>query len=509
LGEELDSTAAQRLSEHLEYYLLRFFHDHSVTLARAFGPDGKGFDAEMPGLQVPKLETLVGKLVPKSEKLRRSQFLVGLRDGLLSLGATERAHMTTLYQKTVAFALLHQDPTVQRVKRRLAQRRIIYLDTNVLMAWMFEAHRRHPLAREVVELAHSVKCQLRVSKFTLEELELQLRESDTKYRQISHREGVLAIVDDDVVRSYSKRRDSFPGLTWAPFLAEFQPPHEWLTDHDVICDNYQDWANAVHDERKDRVRAAVQAAKKGSTHPELIDFDVHNLLYTQLRRVGWRADEMGSRVWFVTLDHGLGRAESVLLGQRVISAPASHGASAWCEFLGPYAVPESQELDAYVTHLVQSQLGLLGEDPKFVETNFLMTLEESSFDVDELMRAGPERARQVLVALQEDREVRRLIGASDDEKRSQEWDGRLAEAVGRALSDIETDPAIAAEIASAKRARDEAQQMARVAKRERDSALRQTAELKAEREGWEERLKALESERDRARRTFLQRLFRR
>jgi hypothetical protein len=505
--ESLSDQAAENLSEKLEHYLLRFFHDYSITLASAFGPEGSGFDATMPGLQTPKLETLVNSLVGKTDKLRRSQYQVGLRDGLLSLGKAEASHMATLYQKTVAFALLHQDPTVQKVKRHLARRRVVYLDTNVIMAWMFEAHRKHALAREVIELAHSVECTVRVSRFTLEELELQLRESDTKYKQVAHREGVLAFVDDDVMRSYRRRKDSAPGLAWSAFLAEYLPSQGWLKDHGVTCDDFQDWANAVHDDRREKVRKAVQAAKKGATHPQLIDFDVHNILYTHLRRKTWHADEMGNRVWFVTLDHGLGRAESSLVRQRVYAVPASHGAEAWCEFLSPYAVPESPELEDYVTHLVHSQLGLLGEDPQFVATNFLVTLEQSSFDVEELLRSGPERARQVLVALQEDREIKRLVEASDEEKEQPEWGSRLAEAVGKALSDIEVDPAIASQIASMKRERDEALRAARDVKRERDAALRLWSGLKAEREEWEQRLQRLEKESARARRTFLQRLF--
>ena len=421
VGVALDDGAAATLGAEVERFVQRTFHDHSVELARAFGPGGHGLDASMKGFEERKLASLVNTLIPASKRLLRNQYQVGLRDGLLSLENGGRAHLAALHQKTVAFALLHQDPTVLRVKRELARRRVVYLDTNVLMAWMFDAHPRHAQAREVADLARSVECTLRVSKFTLEELDLQIKESDQKYRQISQHEGIHAVVDDDMVRSYRRAKDNQPALVWDAYLANFQPAKPWLEDHGVNIDGYQDWANAVQDDRKPDVFAAVQAYKKSGSNTHLIDFDVHNLLYVQLRRKTWPADAMGNRVWFVTLDRSLAKSEASLVHRSVYPVPSSHQADGWCEFLSLYAVPDSPEVDAYVSHLVQSQLGLLREDPQFVDTRFLITLEESGFDLEEVLTAGPDRARQILVRLQESREVRRLLGAEKQERELPAW----------------------------------------------------------------------------------------
>jgi hypothetical protein len=495
LSQVISADDARQLMWALERYLQQMFHAESVALAKAFGPDGKGFDMSVDGIHQLKLATLVNSLVPSTEKLRRKQYQMGISEGLLLLVPGGRLHLATIYQKTVAFALLHQDPNVQKVKRRLAQRRVIYLDTNVVMAWMFAAHRAHTVASEVAALAGSVKCTLQASKFTLEELDLQLKESDQQYQRIAHREGVLAFVNDDVIRSYRRRKDAVPNLAWQAFLADFRPPRAWLEDHGVVCDDHEDWANAVQDDRKDKVFGAVQAQKKSSSPPQLINFDVHNILYTLLRRKEWRPDEMGNRVWFVTLDRSLSRAEASLVKQGLYGVPASHGAEEWCEFLGPYAVPESPELEDYVTHLVQSRLGLLREDPRFVDTNFLVTLEQSNLDIDGLLSSGPARAHQVLIALQESREVARLVKATDEERKDPKWGSRLDAAVSKALKEVGPDSAVEAEIASVEKQRDEALRVAEVAKKERDGALRRWTELDQTHRGLEERLGHLEEER--------------
>jgi hypothetical protein len=495
-GDLIVDKEAQRLAGKLEHYLLRFFHDYSATIATAFGPHGRGFDEVVTGLEMPKLEQVLVGLVPSSEVLRSTQVLDGIQRGLLNLDLRGKAHLATLYHKTVSFALLRQDPTIQRVKRTLAERRIVYLDTNVLMALMFEEQPMHDLALEVVRLVRSVNCEMRVSRFTVEELDFQLERSDNRFKRLKQAGGALAFVKDDVIRTYHAKKGRLPGLEWKAFLAEFTPTDAWFRDIGIAPDDFPDWANAVHDDRAQSVRSKVQAIKaatrKGPLHPKLVDFDVFNLLYIQLRRKVWKADEMGSRVWLVTMDTSLARAETELVAEGTYRVPASHSAEAWCEFIGPYVAPDTPALDDYVTHVLHSQMGLLGEDPLFVSTNFLITLEEARFDIAGLLSVGPARARNVLIALQEDAEVKRLVETDDSEKRSADWANKLVEAVEGALESMKRDPTVLGQVSDARRERDQARAAERIARRERDRERRASAQLREERDRFQQRASDLE-----------------
>lgn len=488
LGEKLQAEAAACLENEMEELVQRLFQERSVALAHNFGPEGKGFDEEISGLVAGKsLESVSRSVLGSAEKLRGAQLVAGARGALAGLSESGRRHLAAVYQKTVAFALLQQDPSVRKVKRDLARKRVFYLDTNVAMALLFSAHPGHEEARSAVEAARRLECGVVVSPFTVEELERQLSEANMAYGRLGRRTEALAIADDDILRTYAARRKQSTGLSWTAFRAEYSPPKDALEEYGVKFEE-TDAVKAHHDERRQKVRDAVAAQKNvhSNTHPKLIDYDTDNLLVVQVRRESLHADEMGSRVWFVTLDRSLKGIERKLVRDRVFQIPSSRRMAAWSAELSPHLAPEDPDLGEYVLHLVQSKVGMLAEDPAFAQVNFLATLEESPFDIGKLLDGEPEMARRVLVALQEEREIRELLGKEPEEVESkEEWAKQVAEAVEKALARLESTAEEREELGRMRKERDRAVRDAVALRRERDRSRRRAAELEEERAGAE------------------------
>jgi len=190
---------------------------------------------------------------------------------------------------------------------------------------------------------------------------------------------------------------------------------------------------------------------------------------------------MGNRVWLITLDSALKSAERRLLEAGVYRVPSAKRIAAWVADLSPHMSPDDADLGEYALHLVQSQLGLLAEDPVFADVNFLTTLEESPFNVTELLAAGAEKSRRILVALQEEQEVQAVLRARPDSAADYDaWAERFAEAVREALKKLDRAAESDQAVGEMSRERDQALRREAAVRRERDLSLRRAAELERE-----------------------------
>jgi hypothetical protein len=443
-GLVLEDEVRSQFEQELDSSLQALFHEQSVALSESFSGDETRLDSELEHLSRSKrLTNVLDTIGPANERLRRAQAQEGIRQALLELSSDERAYLAALYHKAVAFALLHQDPTIQKLKSDLGRQRVAYLDTNVIMAWAFEEHPLHRIARDAVDISLAVGCKLLASQFTIDEFQLQLEEAETTYRKIASMGNLLATVDDDIIRTFGKRRILQPGLEWAGFIADYGSVSEYLTEKGILPDG-TDCERPRLDDRWERAVSTLQAVKRTKSLPrEVHEFDASNLVLVQLRRRALRSDAMGFRVWLVTLDGGVREADKRLLRNQTFIAPGTRHAKVWSAYLSPCLPPENDDLGEYVETLLASRLGLVVEDPVFVDTNFLETLQNAPFNVSDLLESSPERARRVLVALQEDKEVRKLLDRAPDRSdggdRVNEWSREVAIALAKFSDAVDSE----------------------------------------------------------------------
>lgn len=486
-------------AEGFELVLQSMFQERSVALARSL--ESGGFDLGLESLTKRKMSEVVEAVAgERLAALEAALVRAALEDVLRTLTPVESRYLAAIHQRTIAFSLLQQDPSIRLEKGRLASQRRGLLDTNVLIAWMFDDHPRHHEAMEAVDAARAVDAELSVSKFTIDELSFQLTQADDSYKRLESAGELLTIVDNDIVRTFAKRRVSHHSLSWTPFLASYSPPTAWLKENGVHTHD-PEWARATLDERRAGVVDAL--AREKHTSAEVIRFDAHNLLHVQLLREHTPADEMGNRVWLVTLDSALARVERRLIADNVWQVPSAMPARDWTERLLACAHPDLPSLQEYAASVVRTQMGLIAEDPVFVRTSFLITLKEAEFDIDDLLAGSPARTRQVLIALQESADVRRVVGQRED---SVQWRTDLRSAVRAALDGLERSvDAVAAEEAFEQRLMD-LEQEARAARAQRDVLKREIAEARAELERERARVAELDDELRSARRGAFKRL---
>jgi hypothetical protein len=475
---DLSAEEQERLIDMLESHLVKLLQIQSSTVAVAWSSGGQGFDAGLPEVNAREhLTEIANAMVPGGagpNKLRRVSLALGLEKGLMELPSEAAAYLAALYQRTVAMALLQQDPTVRRVKGQLAARRIVYLDANVVLAAMFDADEEHEVATQALDVTLTLGAELRVTSFTVDELAWRIGDASRWIKRYGGPKNLLGVVDDVIVRSYHRATRESEGLLWSAFIGGFDPPIAWLQEQQIMIESER-CADTRGDERVVDVRSALGQNRREAA-PIVLETDALNILHVTRLREDVPADEMGNRVWLVTLDRSLAKGERTLVAEGVLPAGVSRLAANWVDLLSPCLPPDEDRLSGYVAHLVQSQFSLLAEDPIFIEKQFLLTLERSRFKIEQVLGASTERARQILIRLQRDRELEELLG--DPHPDATNWNDQLDAAVRRALDDLERSPEAQAELARQRAAVEAAEQRAEREHRDRLEALRALAEVR-------------------------------
>jgi hypothetical protein len=465
----------------LENQLVELLQLQSAVVAAAWSPGGQGFDSALQELNAREHLAEIANAMAGGgaavSKLRRGAIALGLEDGFLTLPEDAAGYLGALYQRTVALALLEQDPHLRAIKSRLAKDRIAYLDANVVLAAMFEASgRKYEVSCQVLEITRALGAELRITRFTYEEIVQRIEDASRWMKSYKGREDLRGVVDDFIVRAYHRATRDAAGYEWSAFIGGFNPPDAWLAERGITVDDKQVCSETEADSRVDDVRATIGAFRKEGTPTVVLQTDALNIVHVDRQRRSVQKDELGSRVWLVTLDRGLAKAERQLVERQAFASGASRLADDWVDLLGPCIAPDEGRLAGYVTQLVQSQFGLLAEDPLFVEKQFLLTLQRSRFRISEVLGASTDRARQILVKLQESAEIENLLRAPEPDDSA--WNEQLELAVEAALAALDASPETASMIEGERQARSEAEAKAEQEQEQRNQALRDLAEVR-------------------------------
>jgi len=197
-----------------------------------------------------------------------------------------------------------------------------------------------------------------------------------------------------------------PALEWDPYIVPFQHIDETLLESGILVEGegYQD-AHALP--TVEAIRKAIEKCKPSWASADVIHHDTMNCALVLFLRQTHPPDERGQKVWFLTIDRTLRRAQKLLYRAQHISAPYCMQVGDWGELVLPAQNRLTFVFDDFIGYLAQARLGAIG-DPNAVQLDFLETITDSQLDVDRLIQMPVEQVRASLVALQASREVRSL-----------------------------------------------------------------------------------------------------
>jgi len=422
LGGVEGEVDAERLCDGIERFLQDLVHTGIVEL----GSGTLRFEdlvARFPeGVQQKSFEASLEDALPADLRhLAINQVFSGIRDYFRVMPPAARRFLESLQVRVLGAQLLNLDPANQEYLRRLFSARHLLLDTNVIIAWQFEADEQYELAVDVISASRALGCNLAVTPSTVDELRGQIDEARRDAATVRGSAFAVALgpsLGNAILRTYFLRRTHNPALEWTAYIAPYIDIEEYLFSQGVLVEPAP--AVQAQDALLKELFAILSEFKADST-TNAIAHDAHDMLYVETQRPVHPTDELGCAVWYLTLDNGLLRSQNAVKARcrdrGLFQLPTAAHLSVWGARIGRYQNALTFVYDDYIAYLVRSKLGLLAADIRCIDADFLELLTRAVVDIQRLLELPAPLVRQVVIALQEDAEASALVReiASEEE----------------------------------------------------------------------------------------------
>lgn len=388
-----------------DWSLERFVEDQSV---------GSAFDFDAP------LAKSLGEMMPIGRTLAR----VGIKNFLSQLPPKAKAYVRSLYFRIIYHQLLNMDPDLLDFEKKLCAARLFYLDTNVILAMLFGGE-SGAAAGEIISASTAMGCTVVYSPATLGEISrntTRAKERHNRFKgKVTH--GLLMKSNDIILQAYSRKRQEQRGLTWTGFISPYSDIEKYLADQYGIIKWEECSDKLVENEHYSLVWNSIADAKRlfaparPWTPDGLINHDAENFVLVHEVRKLYGRDEKGPRVWLLTYDRKLRKAEIVL--RKTHPIPHCMQVSEWGAWLLPLQNVAGFVFKDYLSYLVTSQLGMLSEDDGIYKIEFLEAAQDAGIDLTHLLALPDEYAARAIADLEHDKQVRDLLGEAKEAEEGQ------------------------------------------------------------------------------------------
>jgi hypothetical protein len=442
IGKPLSSSEASAICESVERVLTTSVYDLSLQLAR----ENLTLDEMLSRLEsadsLSELDEVLNSHFSAERQLLRQQIRTGIRNYFKDLSPALQETLGLIHHNVLINQILNLDPSMVRLQREWFSKRRLYLDTNVVLAYIFEGQERHSVVLDLIQATLKLGVQLFISPFTLQELERQVDRARRNYFQYDRDPLVkraAANGDDAILATYVRLHRSQPSLEWDGFVAQFEDLGDTLLAYNILVEN-EGVALAESSEELPRIRKEIADAKPHWVNERVVEHDSLNCaLVSHLQEV-YPPDERGQVVWLLTIDSSLKTAQKRLYGVNVISKPYCIQAEQWGEIVLPAQNLPGFVFKDFIGYLAQAKLGVIASS-EVVQLDFLETIRDAGVDVDRLLRLDTNQVRRTLVCLQTSRDTRALAtmaAETTDEPQRRDYQRQLQFVIDEAIE--ETDP---------------------------------------------------------------------
>jgi hypothetical protein len=442
IGSPLSPSLAHAICESIERALASKVYDLSLQLARQHLTMEEmllQLDAVEP---LEDLERALEAHVPPDRQLHRRQIRRGIRNYFQNFAPELEDMLKLIHHNVLINQILNLDPSIVRLQREWFSRRRLYLDTNVVLAYLFEGQVLHSVVLEIIRATANLGVQLLISPVTLEEVNRQVSRAKRNYFQYERDPLVRRVAangDDAILATFVQLKSKQPSLDWEAFIAPFGYLEEVLLQYDILVEP-EGLDQAAASDKLSQIRREIAEAKRPWVSENVIEHDSLNCTLISLLREVYPPDERGHVVWLLTIDNSLRVSQKRLQASSVLSGPYCAQAQEWGEIVLPAQSLLEFVFDDFIGHLAQAKLGAIA-DPQVVQLDFIETIRDAGVDVDRLLGLHPEQVRATLVHLQTSRDARALAVDSvrtEDKSQKQTYQQQLRMMIDEAVE--ETDP---------------------------------------------------------------------
>jgi hypothetical protein len=351
--------------------------------------------------------------------------LSGIKKHFRELSTESRRYIASLYNKAFYHQILNLDPSLHAQQRQYFNTTRLYLDTNVLITYLFESVPQHEAVWEVIEASKALGCQMMVSPATLGETKEWISEAQALYASLGSDKRIERLLTQTrrgkasnpmLVTFFIKHKEN-QHLLWDNYVAPYLKLEDLLLQGSILVES-EEYDSVRTDANYSKVWDTVRRIRYERYPDDIVYHDADNFVLIHRLRQIHGPHPMGETVWLLTLDSNLCTVERQL--KHSYPSPHCHIVKDWGQVLLPYQGINNFAFDDYVFYLVKSSLGA-AIDVDGLDLDLLQTLHKPQFDIDLLLSLDdPTYVAECLATMQQNKNVRDLAERARSAKTPEE-----------------------------------------------------------------------------------------
>lgn len=415
LGAALDDIAKTLLCSSVKTVIQRIFHEKSVELKRLISEGKCDYKSILKaGSKYDPQDALKNELRPMISLYalnKQAEVIGGVKSFLASMNEAATRYLINLHHRVFYFQLLNIDPGLIELQKKCFENTRLYLDTNVVIALLFEAYPLYAVVRDVLNACKVLSINLLVSPSTFGELIRIVSQSNSMNtitgepkaaRLITTPEGRRA---EPIVATFLMKKQQEPNINWGGFIGPYEDMETYLLNSGIVLEN-EGYSDLKKHEYYNRVWQTIRSVRNPLVSDFVVDHDADNfILIHSLRQKYTDNPVLGPSVWLLTLDHSLKTDEDRL--SSVFNVEHSKLIDEWGEILLPFQNIRQFVFSNYITYLVASSLGALIQIPAS-DFSILKIICNPELMLTDFFNLPIELQIKVLSGMQKDKNIRQL-----------------------------------------------------------------------------------------------------
>lgn len=384
----------------------RLLDRSSFTLAEVLQADTK-YDAV--GIIKEKLKPVATLLGEGAEE----GIIAGIRKHFEDLSDDSKRFVARLYNKVFYHQILNLDPNLHAHQRSYFHITRLYLDTNTLVAYLFDSDPRYSVTIEIIDASKMLSFQIMISPATLEEMNKVIDKACQLHTSLGDDSRVARLLTDTrqgrqsnpIFVTFLMKKKENPSLLWDNFIAPYRKLEDLLLQKEILVED-EEYEGIRTDQSYSKVWNTIREIRYEELSDRIVYHDADNFLLIHRLRQKHEPHPMGQTVWLLSWDSSLRTTEYRL--RKAYPVPHSYMLDDWGRIILPYQNLNNFVFDDYILYLVRSSLGI-AIDTDGLDLDFLEPLHRPEFDIDSLLELDDSNyVARTLATLQENREVRNL-----------------------------------------------------------------------------------------------------
>lgn len=277
--------------------------------------------------------------------------------------------------------LLNLDPECRLLEKEAFSRKLIILDTNVIMSLFLPSRPTHETIRQVLTLSKSFGVKFAITKRTKKEWLNVLEKANERYKILKGvKPEILKVVNDDFIQSYFIETSKLSSLTWDGYYLQMKRLEIKLKNYEIefLYKKKYEMEDLTGTEIFNKIdeRTRYCASLVGNTkNKEVSEHDTLHLLLIRKLREEKPSDMLGPQYWFLTLDTSLPCVDQAINEEMLCHGdpPSSLLLENWLELITPFLGPEitATELPEIFATLMKTHFAAL---PTTINPNDLIEI---------------------------------------------------------------------------------------------------------------------------------------